>query len=164
MYVYVYLCVICVCGYTHTYSNLLYSNFAVCAKIHIPPSEVHRVLAFCIFIFVIPFSDSQEMWLLLSSVYLFVHFPLYVMSCLFDLSGTFPIKLSHALGFKCYLSPNKLSWSRPQLPNLKGREDSFWPPPHLPQFKKTEEAYHLKIIEPIYSVRAHYHYILCTLF
>ena len=54
------------------------------------------------------------------------------MSCLFDLSGTFPIKFSHALGFEYYVGPNKLSWSRPQLPNLKEREDSFWPTPPPP--------------------------------
>lgn len=94
----------------------------------LPLKSIGFILAFCIFMFVIPFSDSQEMWLLLSSVYLFVHFPLYVMSCLFDLSGTFSTKLSHALGFECYLGPNKLSWSKPQVPDLKAREDSFWPP------------------------------------
>ena len=43
MYVYVYLCVIYVCGYTHACSNLIYINFAICAKIHTPPFEVHRV-------------------------------------------------------------------------------------------------------------------------
>lgn len=95
---------------------------------YLPLKSIGFILAFCIFIFVIPFSDSQEMWLLLSSVYLFVHFPLYVMSCLFDLSGTFSTKLSHALGFEYYLGPNKLSWSKPQVPDLKAREDSFWPP------------------------------------
>ena len=126
---------------------------------HLPLKSIGFFLAFCIFVFVIPFSDSQEMWLLLPSVYLFVHFPLYVMSCLFDLSGTFPIKFSHALGFEYYVGPNKLSWSRPQLPNLKGREDSFWPTPHphppLTTEGKSEETCHLKIIERIYSVRAH---------